>query len=44
MRFAENVQRVHLCREILAASWMLEPFGEVGAVPEYFSLEKMFEK
>ena len=28
--FALNVQRVQLCAEI-TASWMLKPFGEVGA-------------
>ena len=28
--FAENTQRVHLCTEVSAASWMLEPLGEVG--------------
>ena len=28
---------MHLCTEVTAASWMLEPFGEVGRdVPEYF--------
>ena len=31
MRFASNAQRVHLCAELIAASMMLEPFGEVGA-------------
>ena len=41
LRFAENVQRVHLCTEVTAASWLLEPFGEIGRdVPEYFSSGK----
>ena len=31
LRFAENAQRVHLCAEVIAASMMLEPLGEVGA-------------
>ena len=40
MRFARNVQRVHLITEEPAASWMLKLFGEVGGdVPEYFSGE-----
>ena len=35
LRFAQNVQRVHLITEEPAASRMLEPFGEVGGdVPE----------
>ena len=35
LRFAENVQRLHLSTEKPAASWMLELFGEVGRdVPE----------
>ena len=37
LRFASNVQRVHLNIDEPAASRMLEPFGEVGGdVPEYF--------
>ena len=41
LRLAENVQRVHLCTEVPATSWMLEPFGEVGGdAPEYFSSVK----
>ena len=36
---------VHLCTDVIAASWMLELFGEVGGdVPEYFLLDKIFEK
>ena len=31
LRFAENAKRVHLCAELIAASMMLEPLGEVGA-------------
>ena len=31
LRFAQNAQRVHLCAELIAASMMLEPLGEVGA-------------
>ena len=31
LRFALNVQRVHLCAELTAAFWTLEPFGEIGA-------------
>ena len=31
LRFAQNAQRVHLCTELIAASMMLEPLGEVGA-------------
>ena len=31
LRFAYNAQRVHLCAELIAASMMLEPLGEVGA-------------
>ena len=30
LRFAQNVQRVHLSTDEPAASMMLEPFGEVG--------------
>ena len=45
LRFAENVQRVHLCTEVPAASWMLELFGESGGdVPEYFSSGKDVRK
>ena len=45
LRFAENVQRVHLSTEEPAASRMLEPFGEVGGdVPEYFSSRTHFAK
>ena len=41
LRFAKNVQKVHLCTEVTAASWMLGPYGEVGEdVPEYFSSGK----
>ena len=43
LRFALNVQRVHLSTDQPAASRMLEPFGEVGGdVPEYFSLRTHF--
>ena len=43
--FAENFQREHLCTEVPAATWMLEPFREVGGdVPEYLSWEKIFQK
>ena len=43
LRFAKNVQRVHLSTEEPAASRMLEPFGEVGGdVPEYFSSRTHF--
>ena len=31
LRFAQNAQRVHLCGELTAAFWTLEPFGEIGA-------------
>ena len=31
LHFALNAQRVHLCSELTATPWMLEPFGEVGA-------------
>ena len=31
LRFALNAHRVHLCAELIAASMMLEPLGEVGA-------------
>ena len=45
LHFAENVQRVHLCTEVTAASWVLEPFGEVGGdVTEYFSSRKDVKK
>ena len=45
LRFAQNVQRVHLSTEEPAASRMLEPFGEVGGdVPEYFSSRTHFAK
>ena len=30
LRFAENIQRVHIFTELTAASWILEPFGDVG--------------
>ena len=41
LHFSENVQRVHLCTEVTAASWLFEPFGEIGGdVPEYFSSGK----
>ena len=40
LRFAKNVQRVHLYTEVTAESWMLEPFGESGVdVPKYISLK-----
>ena len=36
---------MHLSIEELAASWMLELFGDVGGdIPEYFSLDKFFDK
>ena len=45
LRFAYNVQRVHLSTEEPSASRMLEPFGEVGGdVPEYFSSRTHFGK
>ena len=45
LRFAQNVQRVHLITEEPAASRMLEPFEEVGGdVPEYFSSQTHFAK
>ena len=45
LRFAENIQRVHLSTEEPAASRMLEPFGEVGGdVPEYFLARTHFAK
>ena len=45
LRFVLNIQRVHLSTEELAASGMLEPFGEVGGdVPEYFSSRTHFAK
>ena len=28
---AQNAQRVHLCAELTAASWMFEPSGEIDA-------------
>ena len=31
LRFAQNAQRVHLCTELTAAFWKLEPLGEIGA-------------
>ena len=38
LRFASNVQSLHLSSDEPAASRMLEPSGEVGGdVPEYFS-------
>ena len=41
LRFAKNVQRVHLCLEVAVASCMLELFGEIGGgVPGYFSSRK----
>ena len=30
-----KILRVHLCAELTAASWMLEPFGEVSAIFHY---------
>ena len=43
LRFALNVQRVHLSTDEPAASRMLEPFGEVGRdAPEYFSSRTHF--
>ena len=34
---------MHLSTDELAASWMLEPFGEVGGdAPEYFSSRTHF--
>ena len=45
LRFAYNVQRVHLSTEEPAASWMLELFGEGGwDVPEYVLSDKFFNK
>ena len=45
LRFAQDIQRVHLSTEEPAASRMLEPFGEVGGdVPEYFSSRTHFAK
>ena len=45
LRFASNVQRVHLSIDKPAASRMLEPFGEVGGdVPEYFLSRTHFAK
>ena len=45
LRFAQNVQKMHLSTDELAASRMLEPFGEVGEdVPEHFSLRTHFAK
>ena len=38
------MQRVHLSIEEPAASRMLEPFGEVGDVPEYSSSRTLFAK
>ena len=43
LRFAQNVQRVHLSIEELPASWVVKLFGEVGGgVPEYFSSGEFF--
>ena len=36
LRFGKNAQNVHLCAELTVASWMLRPFGQVGAI---FSLQ-----
>ena len=45
LHLVQNIQRVHLSTEELAASQMLEPFGEVGGdVPEYFSSQTHFAK
>ena len=45
LRFAENVQRVYLCTDVTAASWMLEPFGEVGEMfLNIFHWDKIFNK
>ena len=45
LRFALNVQKMHLITEEAVASRMLEPFGEVGGdVPEYFSSRTQFVK
>ena len=45
LRFAKNVQRVHLSTDEPAASRMLEPFGEVGGdVLEYLSSRIHFAK
>ena len=45
LRFAKNVQRLHLSTEEPAASRMLEAFGEVGGdVSEYFSRQTHFSK
>ena len=45
LRFAYNVQRVHLSTEEPAASRMLEPLGEIGRdVPVYFSSRPHFAK
>ena len=43
LRFAKNVQRVHLSIEESPASWVVKLFGEVGGgVPEYFSSGEFF--
>ena len=45
LRFALNVQRVHLSTEKPAPTGMLELFGEVGGdVTEYFSSRTHFAK
>ena len=45
LRFALNIQRVHLGTEEPAASNMFEPFGEVGGgISEYFSSRTHFAK
>ena len=31
LSFDGNSQRVHLCAGLNAASWIMEPFGEIGA-------------
>ena len=31
LSFDLNSQRVHLCAGLTAASWIMEPFGEIGA-------------
>ena len=43
LRFAKNVQRVHLITEKPAAYWTLDLFEEVGRdVPEYVSSAEVF--
>ena len=44
LRFALNVQRVHLSTEESAASWMWDLFVEVdGDDPEHFSSDNFFD-